>query len=241
MINVVIPMAGQGSRFIKAGYKAPKPFIEANGKTLIEIVLSNLNVKDANFILLARSEHLSAQAEVVRRIHENFNVTFIPVDRLTEGSACTALYANRIINNDTPLLLANSDQYIASDINEFINDCKNRGLDGSILTFEDKDRDPKWSFAKIDTNGMVDEVREKFAISNYATVGIYYFSRGRSFIESAIEMILANDRVNGEFYTCPVYNYSINAGQKIGIYNIDAIEMFGLGTPKDLERFLEHH
>ena len=240
MINVVIPMAGQGSRFVNAGYKTPKPFIEVNGKTLIEIVLGNLDIKEANYILLARSDHIHSQSEVLKRIRQNFNATFIPVEKLTEGAACTVLLANRIINNDTPLLLANSDQYVSSNINNFINDCKARNLDGSILTFEDLELDPKWSFAKVNSHGLVEEVREKIAISNYATVGLYYFSKGRYFIESAIDMILANDRVNNEFYTCPVYNYSINAGQKIGIYNINALDMHGLGTPEDLNRFLKH-
>lgn len=239
MINVVIPMAGQGSRFVKAGYQTPKPFIEVNGTSLIELVLNNLRISDARYFLLARTEHLESQAATVKRIRENFNVTFIPVDRLTEGAACTALHAHRMINNEIPLLLANSDQYVDASVSGYINDCQERNLDGSILTFVDKRRDPKWSFARVNSNGLVEEVKEKSAISEYATVGLYYFSQGQSFVNAAIDMIVANDRVNGEFYTCPVYNYCIATGQRIGIYNINFESMHGLGTPEDLNCFIE--
>ena len=239
MINVVIPMAGLGSRFVNAGYLTPKPFIEVNGETLIELVLKNLFIKDACYLLLTRTEHLESQATVVKRIQRNFNVTFIPVDKLTEGAACTVLHAHRLINNDSPLLLANSDQYIDASVSEYVNNCKERNLDGSILTFVDAARDPKWSFARLSSAGLVDEVKEKSAISEYATVGLYYFSQGKSFVNAAIDMVVANDRVNGEFYTCPVYNYCIAAGQRIGIYNIDAGSMHGLGTPEDLNRFID--
>lgn len=240
MINVVIPMAGLGSRFANAGYKTPKPFIEVNGKSLIELVLENLRIPNARYLLLARAEHIETQASVIKRIYSNFDVQFVPIAKLTEGAACTVLHAHRLINNDTPLLLANSDQYINTNVAEYVEDCKSRQLDGSILTFIDKDMNPKWSFAKIDSEGLVMEVKEKLAISEYATVGLYYFSKGCSFVNSAIDMIVANERVNGEFYTCPVYNYCVESGQRIGIYNIPSDAMYGLGTPEDLNRFIEH-
>ena len=232
-------MAGQGSRFIKAGYKTPKPFIDIRGTTLIELVLKNLIINDAQYLLLARSEHLDAESKTVKRIKDNFNVKFIPVDKLTEGAACTVLHAHKLINNDTPLLLANSDQYIEADIGDYINDCNHRNLDGSILTFIDSDRDPKWSFARINSEKLVEEVKEKEPISEFATTGLYYFSKGKFFVEAAIDMIVANDRVNGEFYTCPTYNYCIASGQRIGIYNINANNMHGLGTPDDLNSFIK--
>lgn len=240
MINVVIPMAGQGSRFFAAGYKTPKPFIEVNGVTLIEIVLKNINIENAQYILLARTEHLESQTLIIKRIQNNFDVTFLPVDKLTEGAACTVLHAHRLINNETPLLLANSDQYVDANINEYVLDCQKRALDGSILTFTDVKRDPKWSFARINESGLVEEVKEKSAISEYATVGLYYFAQGNFFVDAAIDMIVANERVNGEFYTCPVYNYCIAQNQRIGIYNIDAKDMYGLGTPDDLNFFIEY-
>ena len=238
MINIVIPMAGLGSRFAKAGYEKPKPFIDVAGKPMIVRVMENLHVPDAQYFLIGRKEHLEQEKQLVKEISARYNATFIPIDLLTEGTACTVLFARQYIDNDVPLLIANSDQVVDSDIKLFVSDCNARSLDGSILTFEDKERNPKWSFAKIDSAGLVTETKEKVAISEFATVGIYLFSKGRYFVDGAIDMIIRNDRVNNEFYSCPVYNYCVKDGQRIGIYNIRQEEMHGLGTPEDLERYL---
>ena len=238
MINIVIPMAGQGSRFAKAGYEKPKPFIDVDGKPMIVRVLENLPYPDAKYILIARKEHIEKEAELVTRIEKEFNAIFIPIDKLTEGTACTVLYARKYINNDAPLLIANSDQIVDMNIAEFIDDCKDRNLDGSILTFIDKHQDPKWSFAALDENNLVTEVKEKVVISEFATVGIYLYSRGRDFVDASVDMIIENDRVNNEFYTCPTYNYAIKEGSKIGIYNIEFEQMHGIGTPEDLNSYL---
>ncbi|EOH2732875.1 glycosyltransferase family 2 protein [Campylobacter jejuni] len=235
-MNIVIPMAGLGSRFVKASFDKPKPFIDVLDKPMIVRVLENLKYKDARYILIARKEHLTKEKKLVDEIKNNFNVEFIPIDKLTEGTACTVLYARKYINNDMPLMIANSDRIVDVDIADFINDSFKRGLDGSILTFIDKEKNLKWSFAKLN-NDLVVEVKEKEAITEFATVGIYFFNKGKIFVESAIDMIIENDRVNNEFYTCPVYNYAIKSGAKIGIYNIDFSKMHGIGTPEDLEIF----
>lgn len=238
MINIVIPMAGAGSRFAKAGYEKPKPFIDVNGKPMIVRVLENLAYPDARYILVARKEHMEKEATLVKEIEEKYNAIFIPIDKLTEGTACTVLYARKYINNNDPLLIANSDQIVDLNIANFIDDCSERKLDGSILTFVDEYKDPKWSFAKLNENKLVTEVKEKVVISEHATVGIYLFSKGNDFINSTVDMIIENDRVNNEFYTCPVYNYSIRDNAKIGIYNIDFKQMHGIGTPDDLNIYL---
>lgn len=238
MINIVIPMAGEGSRFAKAGYEKPKPFIDVAGKPMIVRVLENLAYPNARYILIARKDHIETEKELVKEIESQFNAIFIPINKLTEGTACTLLYARKYINNNDPLLIANSDQIVDMNIADFIDDCSKRDLDGSILTFIDKYSDPKWSFAKLNANGLVTEVKEKVVISEYATVGIYLYAKGQDFINSAIDMIIENDRVNNEFYTCPTYNYAINEGKKIGIYNIEFKQMHGVGTPEDLQVYL---
>ena len=239
MINIVIPMAGQGSRFAKAGYEKPKPFIDVDRKPMIVRVLENLAYPDARYILIARKEHMEKEAELVAQIEKEFNVIFIPIDKLTEGTACTVLYARKYINNEEPLLIANSDQIVDMNIADFIDDCKNRNLDGSILTFIDEHRDPKWSFAKLDKNNLVTEVKEKVVISEFATVGIYLYAKGKDFVNASVDMIIENDRVNNEFYTCPTYNYVIKEGSKIGVYNIKFEQMHGIGTPEDLNIYLK--
>ena len=237
-MNIVIPMAGMGSRFSQVGYEKPKPFIDVKGKPMIVRVLENLKIKDANYYLIARKEHLEKEPFLVSEIEKKYNAHFIPIDKLTEGTACTVLFARQYINNNEPLLIANSDQIVDIDINNYIEDCLNRGLDGSILSFVDKEMNPKWSFAKIDKNKLVEEVREKIAISDIATVGIYFFTKGNCFVDGAIDMIIENERVNNEFYTCPVYNYLIRNNNKIGIYNIELSQMHGIGTPEDLIKYL---
>lgn len=237
MINIVIPMAGAGSRFTKAGYKKPKPFINVLGKPMICHVLDNLKIENAKFILLIRTEHYNKEQEIVQWIKLHYNVEFILINKLTEGAACTALHAHRLINNDVALLIANSDQIVDMNIKDYIEDSNDRNLDGSVLCFEDND--PKWSFAKLDSNNLITMIKEKEVISNNATVGIYYFKKGSDFVENAIDMIVRNERVNNEFYVAPIYNYSIKRGGKFGIYFIEKNQMHGIGTPEDLDKYVK--
>jgi dTDP-glucose pyrophosphorylase len=238
MINIVIPMAGAGSRFVQAGYSKPKPFIDVCGQMMIERVLGNLKMDDCRFIIIARAEHLSSEKDSIEKLRERYNCHVLSTNKLTEGAACTILLSAGEINNDDPLLLANSDQIVEADLNLFIKDSEARNLDGSILTFYADH--PKWSYAKVDENGYLVELREKKVISKHATVGIYYYRRGREFVNSAIKMVANNDRVNNEFYTALAYNYSLEAGLNIGIYEIKESEMFGLGTPEDLDIYVEY-
>jgi dTDP-glucose pyrophosphorylase len=237
-INIVIPIAGLGSRFADSGYSKPKPFIDVNGKPMVVRVLENLIIPNAKYILIGRKEHLVKEDKIVQKIKEEFNVEFIGIDNLTEGTVCTILFARKYINNNQPLLIANSDQIVDIDINDFVKDNYQRNLSGSILVFRDQTKNPKWSFAKLDLNGNVIEVKEKEPISEIATVGIYFFSKGSDFFDSAVEMIINNDRVNNEFYTCPVYNYLIQENKKIGVFEIPIEAMNGIGTPEDLKKYI---
>lgn len=237
MLNILVPMAGEGSRFANAGYEKPKPFIDVNGIPMIERVLKNLDYKNSNFILIARKEHVEAEPDLVQSLSDNFNIKWVLLDGLTEGTACSVLFAHKFINNDTPLLIANSDQIVDGGVTSFIDDTKSRNLDGSIMTFFDKEKNPKWSFARVNDNGFVEEVKEKEAISNYATVGIYFFSKGRYFVDAAIDMFVRGDKVNSEYYVCPTYNYLVEE-KDIGVFEISQDAMHGLGTPNDLEKFI---
>lgn len=237
MVNVIIPAAGEGSRFAKAGWKKPKPFIDVDGRPMLDHVIDNVTPKDALVTLLLRKQHIDAHEDVLQKFQKGGH-RIRPVSALTEGTASTVLLARRVFDNDQPMMVANSDQLVDFDVNAYINDCFNRKLDGSILVFRDPEMDAKWSFVKLDKNGLVTEVAEKKPISDLATVGIYLFSKGREFISAAIDMIAANDRVNNEFYTCPVYNYMIRNGARIGIYEVPMNAMAGLGTPDDLSQFL---
>ena len=233
-LNILIPMAGAGSRFETAGYTFPKPLIEVNGKPMIQVVVENLNI-EANFIYIVQKKH---------RIKYNLdsllnlitpNCKIIEVDGLTEGAACTTLLSKEFINNNNPLIIANSDQFIEWDSNEFMYKMNETNSDAGIVTFNSSH--PKWSFVKLDDFGFVNEVAEKNPISNIATVGIYYWKSGSDYVKFAEQMINKNIRVNDEFYVCPVFNEAVLDGKKIRTFNID--KMWGLGTPEDLNLFLK--
>jgi len=235
-LNVVVPCAGMGSRFAEKGYTFIKPLIDVAGKTMIERVVESLNIK-ANYIFIVQKSHAEKY-----NLESFFNLVApgsktLTVDGLTEGAACTILTARELVNNKKPLLLVNSDQYIKWDTFEFFKNAQDNNLDGLIATFNSLS--PKWSFCKVDDNGLVTEVAEKKPISNIATVGIYYWKHGEYFVNYAEKMINKNIRVNNEFYTVPVYNEAILDNKKIGVHQVES--MFGTGTPEDLEYFLNNH
>lgn len=234
-LNILIPMAGAGSRFSNAGYTFPKPLIQVGDKPMIQVVAENLNI-DANFIFLVRKEHYEKfnLKSFLNAITPNCKIVL--VDDLTEGACCTTLLAEEFINNDNPLLIANSDQFMEWSSGEFYHSVNSPGIDGSIITFHNNH--PKWSYVKCDDYGNVLELKEKEVISNDATVGIYYWSKGSDYVKYSHQMINKNIRVNGEFYVAPVYNEAIQDGKIIKTYKID--KMWGLGTPEDLNYYLEH-
>jgi HAD superfamily hydrolase (TIGR01509 family) len=205
-MNVLIPMAGEGSRFAKQGYTFPKPLIEINGKPMIQVVVENLNI-EANYIFIVRKEHYEKYSLQYLLNLISPNCKIILVDSLTEGAACTTLLAKEFINNDEPLLMANSDQFVEWNSNECLYAFSADGIDAGIVTFNATH--PKWSYAKLGEDGFVSEVAEKKVISDIATVGIYYWSKGSDYVKYAEQMIEKNIRVNNEFYVCPVFNEAI--------------------------------
>jgi HAD superfamily hydrolase (TIGR01509 family) len=234
-LNILIPMAGAGSRFEKAGYTFPKPLIEVKNKPMIQVVVENLNI-DANYIYVVQKSH-----------REKYNLDtllnlltpgckIVEVEGITEGAACTALLAKEYINNDNPLFFANSDQFVEWDSNEFMYKMQETNADGGIVTFNATH--PKWSFAKVNEHGLVTEVAEKNPISDIATVGYYYWKHGSDFVKYAEQMINKNIRVNNEFYVCPVFNQAIDSGLQIRTFDTEG--MWGLGTPEDLDYFLKN-
>jgi NDP-sugar pyrophosphorylase family protein len=240
MLNIVIPMAGRGQRFQDAGYAFPKPLIDINGQTMIEVVVKNIRPNLAHrFIFICQKEHYDKyELHSVLKSSTDNNFEVVKLSGITAGAACTVLTASKFIDNNDPLLLANSDQFIDVDINHFMEIASGPGLDGLIMTF--MANHPKWSYARVlEDSTKVVEVAEKKLISNNATVGVYYFKRGRDFINGARKMIEKNIRYNNEYYVCPVYNELILKDMDIHIYKIPKEKMHGLGTPEDLNIFLK--
>jgi dTDP-glucose pyrophosphorylase len=230
-------MAGAGSRFAEKGYINPKPLIDVFDKKMIDWVISNFNSEFVDeFVFIVRKEHVEDYTidEHLRSV-TNLNAKIVTVDYLTEGAACTTLLAEDFIDKDKPLIMANSDQYVVWNIEKFIFHSKE--LDGNMVTFWADN--PKWSYAKVNQDGFVEEVAEKKLISNEATVGIYYWAKGSDYVKYAKQMISKNIRTNNEFYVCPVFNEAIQDNKKIGAFQISTCNMWGLGTPEDLEIFLK--
>lgn len=235
-MNILVPMAGAGSRFAQAGYTFPKPLIDVQGKPMIQVVVENLNI-DAHYIFLVQKEHYEKYnlKHLLNLIAPGCDI--VQVDGITEGAACTTLLAKELINSDKPLLTVNSDQFVEWNSNEVLYAWSADNIDGGILTF--KGTHPKWSFAKLGEDGFVAEVAEKNPISDNATVGIYYWKKGSDYVKYAEQMIEKNVRTNNEFYVCPVFNEAIQDGKKIRIKEIP--KMWGLGTPEDLNYFLQNY
>jgi HAD superfamily hydrolase (TIGR01509 family) len=235
-LNVLIPMAGAGSRFEQAGYTFPKPLIEVKNQPMIQLVVNNLNI-DANYIYVVQKAH-----------REKYNLDtllniitpkckIVETEGVTEGAACTALLAKEYINSEDPLFFANSDQFVEWDSNEFLYKMNETDSDGGIVTF--KALHPKWSFAKLNEDDLVTEVAEKNPISDNATVGYYFWKHGSDFVKYAEQMIEKNIRVNNEFYVCPVFNEAIKDDKKIRSFGVKG--MWGLGTPEDLNYYVENY
>jgi dTDP-glucose pyrophosphorylase len=229
-------MAGAGSRFAQAGYTFPKPLIQVKDKPMIQVVVENLGL-DANYIFVVQKAHrekynLDAMLNLIIP-----GCKVVEVDGMTEGAACTTLLAKEFIDNEHPLFFANSDQFVEWDPIEFMYNMQETEADGGILTFHATH--PKWSFAKVDEFGKVIEVAEKNPISTNATVGYYYWKKGSDFVKYAEQMISKDIRVNNEFYVCPVFNEAIADDKTIRI--VEARNMWGLGTPEDLEYFLKNY
>jgi HAD superfamily hydrolase (TIGR01509 family) len=237
-LNVLIPMAGAGSRFEQAGYTFPKPLIEIKGKPMIQVVVESLNI-EANFIYIVQKSHrekynLDALLNLITP-----NCKVIEIEGITEGAACTTLLAKEFINTDSPLIITNSDQFIDWNSTEFMYQMNEKGYDGGIVTFPAIH--PKWSFAKVDKNNIVLEVAEKKPISDKAPAGIYYWKHGSDYIKYTEQMVKKGIRVNNEFYVCPVYNEAIQDRKQILNFDIEANKMWGLGTPEDLNYYLENY
>ena len=238
MLNIIIPMAGAGSRFKVAGYDLPKPFIDVNGQMMIERVLDGINYPNAHYTLIIQEEFEKENKAQLEKLANKYHVAFVSVKKLTQGACCTALAAHEIINNNIPVVFADSDNiFNNATFKAFVDDCLHRNLDGGLLTFNtDKEC---YSYAAIDNNGIVTRTREKEVISNHAITGVYMFKNGADFVRCAIDMMIYGDKAKNEFYMSNVYNYAVQKGLNIGVYDIKETDWDCVGTPQQLKEYLE--
>jgi UDP-N-acetylglucosamine diphosphorylase / glucose-1-phosphate thymidylyltransferase / UDP-N-acetylgalactosamine diphosphorylase / glucosamine-1-phosphate N-acetyltransferase / galactosamine-1-phosphate N-acetyltransferase len=228
--KLIMPMAGNGSRFSAAGYSDPKPLVDVRGKPMFVQAVDNIGLEFDEMIFIVQKSH-----NIRDRVLEYYpNAHVVEIDGITQGAACSVLLADPYISDEDAVFVSNCDQLIQWDTNDFKTKMDN---DGIILTFDCPNRNPKWSFAQTDTIGRVVRVAEKDPISELATTGHYYWSHWITFKNSVNEMIQNNDRFNNEFYLCPTFNYTINHGGHVVTSHVT--EMHGLGTPEDLQKWLD--
>jgi len=235
-MKILIPMAGEGSRFKKEGFTFPKPLIDVAGKPMIQKVVENLDFQ-AEYIFLVRKKHLDEYKGLSNTLERITNgcLKIVEIDGLTEGAACTALLAKEFIDNNEDLLIANSDQFIEYQRQNFIFMKNMTNVDAVVWTFNAVH--PKWSFVKTNSRGFITKVAEKKPISDIATCGIYWYRKGSDFVKYAEQMVSKDIRVNNEFYIAPVYNELIQDKKSLVPFYVH--KMWGLGTPEDLRNFLD--
>ncbi len=247
-MRLILPMAGNGSRFFDDGYDLPKPLIDVGGKPMFMRVIENLgNTTDFSEVTcIVRSDHIEKYAIDERIRHYDSKIEIVVTDGLTEGAACTVMLAtNRDAFNS--LMVANTDQIQIWDRRRF--DGLRRGWDwaydnfgGTIMTFEPDHDEPKHSYIIVDarTNNVIRLQEKNYMFdgykSNIATTGVYYFHNEGEFHQAAERMIEARDRTNGEYYLAPVYNYLEG---DVTHFSVD--KMIGMGTPEELKATLDEN
>ena len=234
-VNIVIPMAGAGSRFAVEGYDVPKPFIEFNGKMMIEHVLDGFRIIDANIILVLQEKFLTEQKLQLQKLRDKYILDFVSVPKLTMGAAITALASHKKIKPEYDIIFADSDNiFDCNDVKEFISDVRIRNLDGALLTINSDN--PCFSYASVDENGFLILTKEKEVISNHAICGMYYFKNIELFKDAVIDLVVCNDLQKGEFYMSNVYNHLKKMTAKIGIFDIAHFDC--VGTPEQLKEYI---
>jgi NDP-sugar pyrophosphorylase family protein len=235
MIQIVVPMGGEGRQFAERGYTFPKPLVEVAGQPLIEIVIKNLTPSTPHrFVFVCKREHIEnfALGDVLRLIAPGCEI--VTMGQPTAGALCSVLLGMEHLQHDGELLVANADQWIDAPVDGFLDAARSSQWDGAMVTFPNTH--PRWSYARTE-NGLVVAVAEKQPISRNATAGLYYFRHAIDFVRGAERRLLKNATFSGEYYVAPVYNELILTGKKVGIFPIEASQMHGLGTPEEVERF----
>jgi dTDP-glucose pyrophosphorylase len=234
-MNILIPMAGLGSRFPREKFKKTKPLIEINSVPMIIRSVESLDLK-GNYLFVIRKDEFSSELKsIIKNIQKNTDV--IEIDYQTSGPASTALLFSERINSNEELVIANCDQIMQWNSKNFLHNA--RQYDGAIVTYHATTN--KNSYARLNKFGEVIEIKEKEVISTTSLNGIHYWKRGSDFVNSANKMILVNDKAkNGEYYIGPSYNYMIKDGLTVGIFHIPNEMHHAVGDPEDLIKFINY-
>jgi NDP-sugar pyrophosphorylase family protein len=241
----MIPMAGQGKRFIDKGIFVPKPLVVVNGKTLAEHAIDSIKIPGAMFHFITRNfdnSFYNKQLSMIfsDKLGNNFEEHCIYWEH--HGAAHSCLFAEGLFkyNNffDMPLIILNCDQILNWDVQDFLNFIEKNDPDGAVILY--KSTNPKHSFAKINKRGEISEIIEKVAISDDALVGVHYWKKASDFFESAALLFDKQYWGSSEAYVSETYNFLIQKGKTILPYYFENDEYISLGTPEDIEEYLQN-
>lgn len=236
-MNILIPMAGDGSRFKINGFELPKPLISVDGKPMIQRAVETLNLS-GHYIYVIRKYTEDKNNDLLHATLKKItpDCDIITIDKLTNGSAETCLEASSFIDNDKELIITNCDQLMEWNSYEFLSTIRNLNIDGAVITYNSKD--PKNSFADVNSEGYVTNIVEKEVISDNALIGVHYWKHGHDFVSSTKEMISKNIKHKNEYYVGPTYNELIKKNKKIFSFKLNSNEYIPVGTPEDLNIYI---
>lgn len=236
-MNILVLLAGDSQRFEEAGYSFPKNLVEIDGQSLVEHVLAQLTplADRSRIICLVREDEDRRfhTADVIRLISPA--ATVLTVAGLESGAACTALLAIEHLVREEPLLVFNGDQLIRRDLSSVVEEFERRDLDGGTIVFHAVH--PRWSYVRLDDEGLVVEAAEKRPISTHATAGAYWYRRAGDFVDAVMDMIRKDARVDGRFFVCPAYNEMILQQKRIGVAAIERSEYHSFATPQGVRKY----
>lgn len=237
-LHIIMPMAGEGSRFVKAGWSTPKPLIKLEGKPLFLHAIDSVKIDDVpmKYSFIVRKEHIDNFCidKAIKAILPDANVYF--VEKTTRGAVETCLIASEGIDDNDAVVVMDCDLEFTSDKYK---DLIHKSLDnpnasgGALVTFSSNS--PKYSYAEVGKDGLVIRTAEKEVISNNALCGAYFFVSGKEFKKVANELVNA-PMEKPELYVSLLFNKLIAKGSPVYIAPMELYRSYG--TPEELQQYL---
>ncbi len=236
-LHIIMPMAGEGSRFAKAGWATPKPLIELQGVPLFQRAIGSVAIDgvDMKYSLIVRQEHIDNQHidVLIKELLPEARV--FSVLKTTRGAVETCLVAEKAIDDEDAVVVMDCDlEFRSTRYNELVSDALSVSADqadgGALVSFESNN--PRYSYAQIDADGRVLRTAEKEPISNHALCGAYFFGSGKDFKRIAHQLLEDGTRGKAEFYVSLLYNYLLEEGRTVRLASME--EYYSYGTPEEL-------
>lgn len=236
-LHIIMPMAGEGSRFVKNGYTTPKPLIEVNDKPLFKHAIDSINIEGINikYSFIVRQEHID-NYNIDTQIKEYIpTANIFAVEKTTRGAVETCLIAESVIDDNDAIIVMDCDlRFTSKQFNDIIvTSLKQNYIGGAVVSFNSNLS--KYSYAEIDDNGNVIRTAEKEVISNHALCGAYFFGTGKLFKTTAHKLLLESDFNKPEYYISLLYNYILKMGKTVQLASLDSY--YSYGTPEELKQY----